>query len=127
MLSDHPIGVTIPVKNLAEARKFYEGKLGLRASIEGETEVTYPCGQGTSIEIFEAPTSGSERTLAKWAVADLDAEVATLADAGVSLEHYDEVFGIKMGDDNILRTPRGNAAWLRDPDGNLLLLTQPAA
>ena len=127
MLSEHPVGVTVPVTDLARARKFYEGGLGLTVAKESETEVTYACGAGTTIEIFEAPTSGSERTLANWSVADIDAEVAVLTEAGVVFEHYDEVFGISMGDDNILRTPRGDAAWFRDPDGNLLLLSQPIA
>ena len=70
------------------------------------------------MRLFLAPTSGNERTPAN----DIDVEVVKSTAAGVVFEHDDEVCGLKMGDDHIVRTPRGDAAWFTDPDGNLLVV-----
>ena len=61
-------------------------------------------------------------TVLGWQVADIAAEMAGLTARGVTFERYD---GLGQDDDGVWRTPNGDRiAWFRDPDGNLLSLTQ---
>jgi hypothetical protein len=59
-----------------------------------------------------------------FAVSDIGATVASLANRGVSLERF---AGFPQDPLGILATPDGaKVAWFRDPDGNLLSAVQYA-
>jgi hypothetical protein len=60
-----------------------------------------------------------------WTVADIAASVRNLVDRGVSFQRYD---GMEQDDLGIWTTPDGSfVAWFKDPDDNVLSLTQYAA
>lgn len=100
-----------PVTDMARARAFYEGILGLTATMDHEMEgghwVEYDIGAGT-LAIGVAPGMAPSRDGCSVAleVADFDGAVAELQAAGVEF-----TFGP-------LETPVCFMAFVRDPDGN---------
>jgi hypothetical protein len=56
---------------------------------------------------------------------DVAADVAALASRGVRLERYE---GMQQDDAGVWTSPSGaKVAWFKDPDGNVLSLTEDAA
>jgi catechol 2,3-dioxygenase-like lactoylglutathione lyase family enzyme len=124
-LADVDVQATVPVKNLDVAKKFYEETLGLkRDTRQGGEEpgvVSYRCG-GATLTVYESRFAGTNQaTAATWSVRDdLSGVVRDLVAKGVKFEHYD-MPGMKLeGDVHV--SGEGKAAWLKDPDGNILAL-----
>jgi catechol 2,3-dioxygenase-like lactoylglutathione lyase family enzyme len=123
MLSDAQIAPTLPSTDLARSRSFYEEVLRLTPEWQGEEEVLYRSGGGSRLLVYERPPSQAEHTLASFFVDDLDAEMADLRGRGVTFEEYDFP-GLKTVE-GVADGPEGmRAAWFKDPDGNILALTQ---
>jgi predicted enzyme related to lactoylglutathione lyase len=122
MLSTAPIRAYIPASDVARARKFYEGKVGLRPREEYAGGVIYECG-GVEVFLYETPNAGtSKASQAYWQVADVEAEVADLKARGVTFEEYD-MPGVKMT--NSIATGGGaKTAWFKDTEGNILAVSQ---
>ena len=71
-----------------------------------------------------AEVSPLERTVLGWQVADIQITVRQLAERGVRFERYTFMTQDDIG---IWTAPDGSrVAWFKDPDGNLLSLTQLA-
>jgi catechol 2,3-dioxygenase-like lactoylglutathione lyase family enzyme len=124
-LSDSRVDSTIAVSDLGRAKQFYEDQLGLVGGKKEDGGVRYTCGEGTRIFVYHSPEHAgkSTATLAGWAVADLDQTMAELASRGVVFEQYDQP-GIKTDERGVFENGPLRAAWVRDPDGNTLALTQ---
>jgi catechol 2,3-dioxygenase-like lactoylglutathione lyase family enzyme len=120
MLADKPALATIAVKDLAAARKFYEGKLGLKHSGTEDAEVAMYRSGDSSIVVYKSQFAGTNKaTSATWGVGDeFDAVVRKLKTAGVTFEHYDMPGAKREGDVHIFGSFK--AAWFKDPDGNIL-------
>jgi predicted enzyme related to lactoylglutathione lyase len=123
MLKNFPIVPYIPVKDVARARKFYEGKVGLVPREEVAGGVVYECGNRSWIFLYPSAGAGtSKASQAFWQVKDLEAEVAELRARGVVFEEYD-MPGIKT--ENGIATAGGTkAAWFKDSEGNILAVIQ---
>jgi len=79
MLMNSPIVPYIPVADMARARKFYEGKLGLKPREEYAGGVIYECGNGSWVFMYPSAGAGtSKASTAFWAVDDVASEVAEL-------------------------------------------------
>jgi catechol 2,3-dioxygenase-like lactoylglutathione lyase family enzyme len=115
----------IPVRDIFEARGFYERVLGLRVTEDTPFGVVFDAG-GTMVRITPVPGfSVQPFTVAGWRVPDIAAAVRELQARGVSFTHYG---GMDQDDLGIWSTPGGDkVAWFTDPDGNTLSLTQFAA
>ncbi|HET7466813.1 MAG TPA: VOC family protein [Candidatus Dormibacteraeota bacterium] len=122
MLSDKPTYTTLPVADLAAAREFYEGKLGIRPLMVTEGGVMYGSGE-TQFFVYPSRSRPGGHTQMSWRVPDIKAEVAELKAKGVVFEHYD-VPGLEMDGDIARSGQEVWTAWFKDPDGNLLGLTQ---
>lgn len=124
-LIDCRVEALVAVSDLDRARRFYEHQLGLRPGEEEEEAVRYPCADGTGINVYvSAQNAGkSPATLAGWFVADLDQTMDDLASRGVVFEQYDQP-GIKTDERGVFDAGRFRAAWIQDPDGNTLALTE---
>jgi hypothetical protein len=87
--------------------------------------VRYPCAGGTRIFIYLSPDNAgsSNATLAGWSVDDLDQTMADLASRGVRFEHYDQP-GIRTDEHGVFDSGRFRAAWVKDPDGNTMAITE---
>ena len=121
MLGDNDAMATIAVKNLAAARKFYEGKLSLKAvHTEGDQAVSYKSGK-SQVLVYQSQYAGTNKaTAATWMVADVEGLVKDLKAKGISFEHYD-MPGVTRKGDIHMAGPLKNA-WFKDPDGNILAL-----
>ncbi len=122
MLGDMRVMVAVPVKDVEQARDFYEGVLGLKfvGGPRADGSLEYECGAGTGL--FTYPTDEnagkSPATLAAWHVDDIEGVARDLRDKGVVLEEYD-MPGLKT-ENGIARLQGGRALWFKDPDGNIL-------
>ena len=121
MLGDNDAMATIAVRNLAAARKFYEGKLSLKVvHTEGDQAVSYKSGK-SQVLVYQSQYAGTNKaTAATWMVADVESLVTDLKAKGISFEHYDMPGVTRKGDIHIAG-PLKNA-WFKDPDGNILAL-----
>ncbi|SDS35843.1 Glyoxalase-like domain-containing protein [Friedmanniella luteola] len=127
-LSEHKVEVVIAVSDLDQARAFYEDQLGLRLGPRQDVEdqgVRYTCAAGTGIFVYLSPDNAgkSSATLAGWFVDDLDETMTDLSSRGVTFEHYD-LPGISTDARGVFDDGRLKAAWVKDPDGNTIALTE---
>src|SRR4051812_24097565 len=122
MLGNKEAAATLAVKDLAGARKVYEGELGLEPlNAQGTEAVTYRSGKSTVI-IYRSEYAGTNKaTAANWLVGnDIERIVAGLAERGVPFEHYDMPEMTRTG--HIHSSGDFKAAWFKDPDGNIIAL-----
>ena len=123
MLQKAPMYSYIPAKDVARARKFYEGTLGFEPSQEIAGGVRYDFGDHTSCFLYPTPNAGtSHASQAFWKVDNIEREVADLRSKGVTFEEYD-MPGIKTV--NGIATAGGaKTAWFKDTEGNILAISQ---
>ena len=120
MLADKDAAANLAVKNLAAARKFYEGTLGLKqVGAEGDHLIAYRSGKSTLL-VYQSQYAGSNKaTAVTWNVGDAVEEIARLLKAkGVKFEHYDFPDMTLKGDVHVSGDMK--VAWFKDPDGNIL-------
>jgi catechol 2,3-dioxygenase-like lactoylglutathione lyase family enzyme len=125
-LSSHKVRPSIAVSDMARAREFYEGKLGLSAGDEQPDDSRiYACGGDTSLHVYASPAHAGKATgtLATWYVADLEQVVDKLIASGVTFEHFDDST-LKTDQKGIHELAEGRVAWFKDPDGNTLAIEQ---
>jgi catechol 2,3-dioxygenase-like lactoylglutathione lyase family enzyme len=124
-LGDYRVQAMLAVSDLERARRFYELQLGLVPAEEEEEVVNYPCAEGTGIGVYlSRENAGKSRaTLAGWFVDDLDRTMDELASREVVFEQYDQP-GLKTDEHGVFDGGRFRAAWIADPDGNTLALTE---
>ncbi len=122
-LKDCKVGTAVAVSDMARAREFYEGKLGLVPGEQNDEMATYECGEGTGLFVYVSEHAGSNKaTLAGFEVSDFDDVRAELADSGIEFERYDDESGVKTDDDGVFDGPGFRAAWFKDPDGNIFAI-----
>lgn len=124
-LSSYRVGAVIGVSDMARAREFYEGKLGLSPEAEEQPDGgrRYACAGGTSLDVYPSPdhAGNATATLAGWDVDDVEQVVDELSSNGVAFERFDEP-GIKTNEKGITAEGDVKAAWFKDPDGNTFAL-----
>jgi catechol 2,3-dioxygenase-like lactoylglutathione lyase family enzyme len=126
-LNDHSVEAVIAVSDLERARHFYERQLGLAPGDVEPEAVRYRCAQGTALFIYVTPENAgkSPATLAGFFVDDLDATIDELTSRGVEPARYDQP-GLATDERGIFDGGDFRAAWVRDPDGNTIAITQTA-
>jgi catechol 2,3-dioxygenase-like lactoylglutathione lyase family enzyme len=127
-LSDCSVEVLLAVSDLDRAKRFYEDQLGLVPGEEEQEGVRYPCANGTRIFVYLSPENAgkSPATLAGWLVDDLDQTMDELMSRDVVFEQYDQP-GIKTDERGVFDSGHFRAAWVKDPDGNTMALTEVSA
>lgn len=124
MLTNTDAIATVGVRDIAAARKFYGEVLELReddARSHFPDYLTYNSG-AVRVLVYQSSFAGTNQATAiTWDVGDrLEQVVAALAGKGVRFEHYD-MPGMRLeGDIHVAEGMK--AAWLKDPDGNVLSL-----
>ncbi|MER8424430.1 VOC family protein [Mesorhizobium sp. M0189] len=122
MLANSNATANLAVKDLAKARAFYEGTLGLKeVHNEGGELIVYKSGD-TSINVYRSNFAGTNKaTAVTWTVGDeLGKIVEALKSKGVAFEHYDMPGLTLEGDVHVGQGMK--VAWFKDPDGNILNL-----
>jgi catechol 2,3-dioxygenase-like lactoylglutathione lyase family enzyme len=114
----------IPVRDTSEARRFYEGTLGLQV-LEDTPFALVVEAKATMLRVTPVPELAVQPfTIAGWHVADVAMTARALADRGVVCTFYDGMVQDELG---IWTSPGGDrVAWFRDPDGDTLSLTPSA-
>ena|SRR5579862_8492675 len=129
MLGGYDVIATLAVKDIDAAATFYEGTVGLsRMDVPNPdpTAIIYQSGR-TAILVYASQYAGTNQaTAASWAVGgDLDSVMDDLRSKGVSFERYDLPGVEHDGDVHVVADFK--AAWFKDPDGNILNLSnQPS-
>ena len=105
------------------AKAFYHGQLGLRfVSDDGFALVFDAAGIMLRVQRVKEVRQ-AQYTALGWQLPDIAAKVEELEKAGVMFERY----GLPGQDEKGIWTAPGGAAkvaWFKDPDGNILSLTQ---
>jgi catechol 2,3-dioxygenase-like lactoylglutathione lyase family enzyme len=124
-LSDGKVSPAIGVTDMAKAKEFYEGKLGLTGGEEtGDGGVDYACGQGTVLHVYPSPSAKpSGATTAAFDVDDPEATVDELIGNGVTFEQYDQE-PLNTDEKGIATIDGDKIAFVKDPDGNILAVAQ---
>jgi len=122
MLGSSKIMAFVPTADPKRARSFYEQTLGLRFVSEDPFAVVFDA-DGIMLRVTNVPEFKPRSfTILGWQVDDISSAVASLGERGVSFEKY----GFQGQDEcGIWASPSGaKVAWFKDPDGNVLSVTQ---
>lgn len=102
MLENSNATANLAVRDMAKAKAFYEGTLGLKQvdDMEGEL-VVYKSG-GTLINVYHSQFAGTNKaTAVTWTVGDqIEPIVKSLKSKGVAFEHY-EMPGLSLEGDTM--------------------------
>lgn len=120
MLTEADAIANLAVRDIAVARRFYEGTLGFEpVDREGEELIVYRSGN-TVFNIYRSDFAGTnEATAMTWVVGDrLESVAERLAAKGIAFLHYDLPGMTRDGDIHVAGDMK--VAWFKDPDHNIL-------
>ena len=111
------------VKDADRARAFYRDTLGLRLVSEDGFALVFDAN-GTMLRVsLVREVAAAPYTVLGWEVSDIAATAKQLTNAGVKLERYESF--LKQDALGLWTAPDGTrVAWFKDPDGNLLSISQ---
>ncbi|HEV2418353.1 MAG TPA: VOC family protein [Terriglobia bacterium] len=114
----------VPTVQPEKARSFYEGVLKLPL-ISADSFASVFDANGTILRVTKvAEFKPHSFTILGWVVADVNTTVLDLQAQGVRFEKY---AGMNQDERGIWTSPNGaKVAWFKDPDGNILGITQYA-
>lgn len=122
MLGDQKLMAFCATNDAAKAKGFYQDELGLKLVSDEPFALVFDAN-GTVLRIQKTKNwTPPEFTVLGWEVPDIVHEVSALTERGIqflrvpTLEQDD--LGIWAADE------RTKVAWFRDPDGNILSLTE---
>ena len=122
MLGKKKIVAFVPIKDAVKAKKFYRDVLGLRFVDDDKFALVFDAN-GVMLRAARVPDfKPAHFTIVGWEVEDIEKTVKGLQKKGVTFEKYPFV----EDPSGICTAPGGVArvAWFKDPDGNLLSISQ---
>jgi uncharacterized glyoxalase superfamily protein PhnB len=124
MLGTRSVMALVATTDPERARAFYQDTLGLPLVSDEPWALVFSAA-GTMLRVQKVERHAPHPfTALGWHVPDVADDVAALASRGVRFERYE---GMQQDDAGIWTSPSGaRVAWFKDPDGNLLSLTQGA-
>jgi catechol 2,3-dioxygenase-like lactoylglutathione lyase family enzyme len=123
VLGEWPFYANIPVKDLQEAKRFYENTLGANPVREEEDYLQYQTGDSLFGLYPNQEAAGSAlHTLGSFMVEDIEATVTVLRSRGIDFEEYD-MPGLKT-ENGIAQIGPEQVAFFKDPDGNILSVVE---
>ena len=119
MLKDQTSAAIVPCSDVAAARRFYIGTLGLPLA-EDHGDVFAVQTGGSRLNVYKSDYAGTNKANAVvWSAGgDVEAIAADLRARGVTLDEYPDGFDEVRGGVHVKDDFR--AIWFRDPDGNIL-------
>lgn len=128
MFKDSPAISGFSTNDLAKARQFYAGVLGLDVTEDHGMLNLHLTGGGTVLIYPKDNHVPATYTVLNFPVDDIDRAVDALAAAGVKLERYD---GLDQDERGIVRPTNAEygppIAWFTDPAGNIISVIQSGA
>jgi catechol 2,3-dioxygenase-like lactoylglutathione lyase family enzyme len=122
MLGTSKVMAFVATTDAARARAFYADVLGLRLLGDEPYALVFESGDTTLRVQKVARVTPTQHTVLGWRVSDINGTIERLRELGVRFES----FGLP-GQDELGVWTAGDGtrvAWFKDPDGNLLSLTQ---
>jgi catechol 2,3-dioxygenase-like lactoylglutathione lyase family enzyme len=112
----------VPTSDFDKARSFYEGVLGLKF-ISQDSFALVMDANGTTVRIAKVGGfTPAQFTILGWQVDHIEDAVRSLTTKEVTFERFP---GLKQDELGIWTAPGGDrVAWFKDPDGNILSLSQ---
>jgi catechol 2,3-dioxygenase-like lactoylglutathione lyase family enzyme len=122
MLDSFALIAFVSATDADRARRFFRDTLGLKLVSESPFALEFDCA-GTMLRVTLVETiAPAPYTVLGWQVPDIATTVWVLAKAGVKLEKFE---GMAQTEDGIWTAPSGaKVAWFKDPDGNMLSVSQ---
>ncbi|MGB9178444.1 MAG: VOC family protein [Pyrinomonadaceae bacterium] len=122
MLSKSKVVTFVATSKPESAKDFYEQTLGLRLINDDAFAIVFDAnGVMLRVQKVEAHTPANHTVLG-WDVTDIYTEVEELMGKGVRCERYE---WLEQDESGVWTAPSGaKIAWFKDPDGNVLSLTQ---
>ncbi len=111
--------IVICTRDRARSTAFYRDVLGLTLAHEDNFAAVFNTG-GITLRVSVVPDfTAHEHTILGFQVADVESTVRVLRDKGVTFNIYPKFKQDELG---ILNVPGGSirVAWFKDPDGNVL-------
>jgi catechol 2,3-dioxygenase-like lactoylglutathione lyase family enzyme len=111
------------VKDVAEAKQFYQDTLGLAVTEHaGSGMLTLNLEGGRDVLVYQKPDhTPAGYTILNFPTDDIERDVDALTAKGVSFEHY---AGMGLDERGINRHGGPLIAWFTDPSGNILSVLQ---
>ena len=122
MLNAAKVMAFVATSDAARARSFYQHALGLRLLSDEQYALVFD-SNGTHVRVQKVDNpQPPPYTALGWRVDDIEHTIAVLRTRGVTFER----FGFLEQDSfDVWTTDNGTkVAWFKDPDGNLLSLTE---
>ncbi len=107
-----------------QAKQFYGERLGLALVEETPFAIVFESGNTVIRVQITKQVQPPPYTSLGWEVGNIAETASALSDTGMQFEQFE---GLKQDTLGVWNSPDGSkVAWFRDPDGNLLSLTQSA-
>ena len=122
MLSDKKLRAFVPTTKPEKAKSFYKDTLGLKLVSEDDYALEFDAN-GTLLRVTTVQNLQPQQfTVLGWGVDDISSTIKALNNKNVFCEKY----GFFEQDDlGVWIAPNGSkVAWFKDPDGNVLSLTE---
>lgn len=114
----------VPTKDAEKAKAFYVDVLGLRF-IKDDGFAMVLDANGIMVRVARAQFTPAQFTILGWQVKDIEKTAAGLQEKGVRFERFGFFEQDALG---IWTAPTGDkVAWFKDPDGNVLSVSQHVA
>ena len=112
----------VATRDPVKSRAFYEGTLGLLLVADEHFALVFELN-GHMLRIAKVDElAPAQHTILGWHVSDISETARSLSSCGVVFEQFDGMVHDELG---IWASPSGaKVAWFKDPDGNILSLTQ---
>ena len=122
MLAQNRMVSFLATSDGARARAFYEGVLGLTFTGDHGPVIAFEGASGRLMLQIAEQVDPPYGTALGWLVEDIHATIRALEARGVEFERYDQMEQDAWG---VWRPhPGAGVAWFKDPDGNLLSVSQ---
>jgi len=122
MLTAANLAAFVATTDVERSRTFYEKILGLRLVEQTPGRLVFDA-RGAPLRVSLVPKlDPGEHTVLGWQVADAGRTARDLASRGVAFDRFEDLDQNELG---IWTAPDGaHVAWFRDPDGNVLSITE---
>ena len=122
MLGSNKLVAFVGTRNTERAKGFYRDKLGLKLTSEDGFALVFDAG-GTMLRVtMVEEVSAAKYTVLGWQVKDIKLAVQALVRNGVKFERFEFLNQDELG--VWVATGGARVAWFKDPDGNLLSVSQ---
>jgi predicted enzyme related to lactoylglutathione lyase len=121
VLTSFPLNGFVRITDPGRARRFYEQVLGLAFDYENPYVTVFRSGAVQIIAQKVKEFVPIAATVLGWEVRDIENVVSVLRKRGVVFEKYE---GMEQDDHGIWKSPAGKVAWFKDPDGNILSVSE---